>query len=46
MRHPLLETDVLSKVGDLYMNLSHTYELDDVNPFDYTTELQRHADVT
>jgi transposase len=30
-------------VGDLYMSLIHTCELNDVNPFDYLTELQRHA---
>ena len=32
-------------VGDLYMTLIHTCELNGVNPFDYLTELQRHADV-
>jgi transposase len=31
-------------VGDLYMSLIHTCELCDANPFDYLTELQRHAD--
>jgi transposase len=31
-------------VGDLYMSLIHTCELNDVNPFDYLNELQRHAD--
>jgi transposase len=31
-------------VGDLYMSLIHTCELAGVNPFDYLTELQRHAD--
>ena len=31
-------------VGDLYMSLIHTCELNDVNPFDYLTELQRHAE--
>ena len=30
-------------VGDLYMSLIHTCELCGVNPFDYLTELQRHA---
>ena len=30
-------------VGDLYMSLIHTCELNEVNPFDYLTELQRHA---
>ena len=32
-------------VGDLYMSLIHTCELNGVNPFDYLTELQRHADM-
>jgi transposase len=31
-------------VGDLYMSLIHTCELNRVNPVDYLTELQRHAD--
>lgn len=31
-------------VGDLYMSLIHTCELNGVNPFDYLNELQRHAD--
>ena len=31
-------------VGDLYMSLIHTCELNGVNPFDYLTELQRHDD--
>jgi hypothetical protein len=30
-------------VGDLYMSLIHTCELNGANPFDYLTELQRHA---
>lgn len=30
--------------GDLYMTLIHTCELNDVNPFEYLTELQRNAD--
>lgn len=30
-------------VGDLYMSLIHTCELCGANPFDYLTELQRHA---
>ena len=29
--------------GDLYMSLIHTCELNGVNPFDYLTELGRHA---
>lgn len=32
-----------ARVGDLYMSLIHTAELCRVNPFDYVTELQRHA---
>ena len=31
-----------AQVGDLYMSLIHTCELNDANPFDYLTELQRH----
>lgn len=29
--------------GDLFMSLIHTCELNGINPFDYLTELQRHA---
>jgi len=32
-----------AQVGDLFMSLIHTCELNDANPFDYLTELQRHA---
>jgi len=31
-------------VGDLFMSLIYTCELGGVNPFDYLTELERHAD--
>lgn len=31
-------------VGDLFMSLIHTCELEAVNPFQYLTALQRHAD--
>ena len=31
-------------MGDLYMSLIHTCELNGVNPFEYLTELQRHAE--
>jgi transposase len=31
-----------ARVGDLYMSLIHTCELNRVNPFDYLTELLRH----
>jgi len=33
-----------AKMGDLYMSLIHTCELNRANPFDYLTELQRHAE--
>jgi len=32
-----------ARVGDLFMSLIHTCELNHVNPFDYLTELQKHA---
>jgi len=32
-----------AQVGDLYMSLIHTCKLNDANPFDYLTALQRHA---
>ena len=32
-----------AEAGDLFMSLIHTCELADANPFDYLTELQRHA---
>ncbi len=30
-----------ARVGDLYMGLIHTCELNQVNPFDYLTEVQK-----
>jgi transposase len=30
-------------MGDLFMSLIHTCELNGANPLDYLTELQRHA---
>jgi transposase len=33
-----------ARVGDLFMSLIHTSELNSVNPFDYLTELLRHAE--
>ena len=33
-----------AQMGDLFMSLIHTCELNGVNPFDYLTELQRHAE--
>jgi transposase len=32
-----------AEVGDLFMSLIHTCELNGVNPFEYLTELQKHA---
>jgi transposase len=34
-----------ARVGDLFMSLIHTCELNGANSFDYLTELQRHAEV-
>ena len=31
-------------VGDPFMSLIHTWRLNDINPFDYLTELQQHAE--
>ena len=33
-----------ARVGDLFMSLIHTCELNGANPFDYLTELQRHTE--
>jgi transposase len=33
-----------ARVGDLFMSLIYTCELNEANPFDYLTELQRHGD--
>jgi len=33
-----------ARVGDLFMSLIYTCELGGINPFDYLTELERHAD--
>jgi hypothetical protein len=32
-----------AEAGDLFMSLIHTCELNEVNPFDYLTELQKHV---
>jgi hypothetical protein len=37
------KTENGAEVGDLFMSLIHTCELNDANPFDYLTELQRHV---
>jgi transposase len=33
-----------ARVGDLFMSLIYTCQLNDANPFDYLTKLQEHAD--
>jgi transposase len=33
-----------ARVGDLFMSLIYTCELNEANPFDYLTELQQHSD--
>jgi transposase len=33
-----------ARVGDLFMSLIYTCQLNEVNPFDYLTQLQRHPD--
>jgi transposase len=33
-----------ARVGDLFMSLIYTCQLNQANPFDYLTELQRHSD--
>jgi hypothetical protein len=35
---------VRARVGDLFMSLIHTCELNRANPFDYLTELLRYAE--
>ncbi len=37
------KTENGARVGDLFMSLIHTCQLCDANPFDYLTELQKHA---
>lgn len=38
------KTERGAEVGDLFMSLIHTAELCAANPFDYLTQLQRHAE--
>lgn len=38
------KTEYGALVGDIFMSLIYTCLLSDANPFDYLTELQRHAD--
>ena len=37
------KTENGAEVGDLFMSLIHTCDLNDANPFEYLTELQKHA---
>ncbi|MDD2731223.1 MAG: IS66 family transposase [Candidatus Portnoybacteria bacterium] len=37
------KTDNGARVGDIYMSLIYTCEMNDADPFDYLTQLQRHA---
>lgn len=37
------KTDNGAHVGDLYMSLIHTCQLNGADPFDYLTQLQRHT---
>jgi hypothetical protein len=39
-----LSRDRGALVGDVFMSLIYTAELCGANPFDYLTELQKHAD--
>ena len=41
--HKFYKTRNGARMGDLFMSLIHTCELNGVNPFDYLIELQRHA---
>jgi transposase len=41
---PFYKTWNGARVGDLLMSLIHTCELNRANPFDYMTELLRHAE--
>jgi hypothetical protein len=38
------KTENGAEVGDLFMSLIHTCELNGANPFDYLIELQKHAE--
>ena len=38
------KTENGSRVGDMFMSLIHTCELNGVNPFDYLTQLQKHVE--
>jgi transposase len=38
------KTENGAAVGDMFMSFVHTCELNGINPFDYLTQLQKHAD--
>ena len=38
------KTENGAEVGDLFISLIYTCELNDANPFEYLTELQKHAE--
>ena len=38
------KTENGARVGDLFMSLIYTCQLNEANPFDYLTQLQRHSD--
>jgi transposase len=38
------KTENGARVGDLFMSLIHTCELNGINPFDYLTQLLKHAE--
>ena len=39
------KTENGARVGDMFMSLIHTCELNTINPFNYLTEIQKHAGV-
>jgi hypothetical protein len=41
---PVLQDPEGRQMGDLFMSLIHTSELNDVNAFEYLTELLRHPE--
>src|SRR4051794_10266037 len=44
-KNPLFyETRNGARVGDVFMSLIYTCQLNQANPFDYLTQLQRHAE--
>jgi transposase len=39
------KTENGARVGDLFMTIIHTCELQDVNPFDYLVAVQQHTEL-